>query len=41
MAISELLPLYIYKTGYVTTIEEQTVSLNHYDLVTDGMMESV
>ena len=30
-----------YKTGYVTTIEEQTVSLNHYDLVTDGMMESV
>ena len=30
-----------YKTGYVTTIEEQAVSQNHYDLVTDGMMESV
>ena len=30
-----------YKTGYVTTIEEQTVSQNQYYLVTDGMMESV
>lgn len=30
-----------YKTGYVTRIEEQAVSQNHYDLVTDGMMESV
>lgn len=30
-----------YKTGYVTTIEEQAVSQNQYDLVTDCMMESV
>jgi hypothetical protein len=30
-----------YKTGYVTRIEEQVVSQNQYDLVTDGMMESV
>ncbi len=26
---------------YATTIEEQCISLNQYELITDGMMESV
>lgn len=30
-----------YKVGYVTSIEEQCVSRNQYELITDGMMESV
>jgi len=30
-----------YKVGYVTSIEEQCVSCNLYELITDGMMESV
>ena len=34
--------LYIYyKVEYATTIEEQCISLNQYELITDGMMESV
>jgi hypothetical protein len=30
-----------YKVGYVTSIEEQCISRNQYELITDGMMESV
>ncbi len=30
-----------YKVGYVTSIEEQCISRNQYELITVGMMESV